>query len=104
MGKIFLLQGAIDANLIYLSVILVLTTVISYWYYLRVAWFMWMREAPTEDAFTNVMVPVPLRLALVLGVAGVIFTGVFPGFALEMAQASVAGLSSVGSAVVGLMP
>lgn len=104
MGKIFLLQGAIDANLIYLSVILVLTTVISYWYYLRVAWFMWMREAPTEDAFKNVMVPVPLRLALVLGVAGVIFTGVFPGFALEMAQSSVAGLSSVGSAVVGLMP
>jgi NADH-quinone oxidoreductase subunit N len=104
MAKIFLLQGAMDANLVYLSVILVLTTVVSYWYYLRVAWFMWMREAPSGDAFTTVMAPMPLRLALVLGVAVIIYTGIFPGAALEMAQASVEGLSSVGSSVAGLMP
>jgi NADH-quinone oxidoreductase subunit N len=104
MGKIFLLQGAMDANLIYLSVILVLTTVVSYWYYLRVAWFMWMRDAATPDAFSGTLAPMPLRLALVLGVAVVIFTGIFPGAALEMAQASVEGLSSVGSAVAGVMP
>ncbi|NIP14272.1 MAG: NADH-quinone oxidoreductase subunit N, partial [Pseudomonadales bacterium] len=55
MGKIFLLQGAVDSNLVYLSVILVLTTIVSYWYYLRVAWFMWMREAPSEDAHRVVM-------------------------------------------------
>jgi len=103
MGKIFLLQGAMDANLVYLSVILVLTTVVSYWYYLRVAWFVWMREAATPDAFGSLLAPLPLRLALVLGVTVVIFTGIFPGAALEMAQASVQGLSSVGSAAAALI-
>ncbi|MEE8148597.1 MAG: NADH-quinone oxidoreductase subunit N, partial [Longimicrobiales bacterium] len=50
MGKIFLLQGAIGANLVYLSTILVLSTVVSYFYYLRVAWFMWMSEPPEGEA------------------------------------------------------
>jgi NADH-quinone oxidoreductase subunit N len=104
MGKIFLLQGAMDSNLVYLSVILVLTTVVSYWYYLRVAWYMWMREAPSDDAHRVVMAPVALRFALVVGVAVILFTGIFPGAALEMARASVEGLTQVGGAVTQLVP
>jgi len=101
MGKIYLLQGAMDANLIYLSVILVLTTVASYWYYLRVAWFMWMRDS-AEGAFGSVNAPMALRLALVLSAAVILYTGIFPGAAIEMARASVEGLSSVGMGVLGL--
>ncbi len=94
MGKIYLLQGAMEADLVYLSVILVLTTVVSYWYYLRVAWFMWMREAPAEDAHAGISVPLAMRLALVIGVLFVLYLGVFPGGALDFAQWSVEGLST----------
>ena len=54
IAKYNLLLGAAEARLWVLSVILVLTTVVSYWYYLRVAWFMWMKEeAPEETAGTT---------------------------------------------------
>jgi NADH-quinone oxidoreductase subunit N len=78
MGKIFLLQGAADAELWYLSVILVLTTIASYWYYLRVAWFMWMRDEGVEGRHALVITPLPVRLALVACVAVVLYLGFFP--------------------------
>ncbi|HSR43470.1 MAG TPA: NADH-quinone oxidoreductase subunit N, partial [Longimicrobiales bacterium] len=104
MGKIYLLQGAVDAELWTLSVILVLTTVVSYYYYLRVAWYMWMREPLREGQHDHVFVPAPMRLALVVGVAVVLFLGVFPSATLELARASVEGLTSVGLGVLGAGP
>ncbi len=102
MGKIFLLQGAADAELWVLAVILVLTTVASYWYYLRVAWFMWMRGAATEDQHALVVTPLPTQLALVAAVGLILYTGLFPGAALDFARASVEGLGALGSGVTGL--
>ncbi len=104
MGKIFLLQGAMEANLLYLSVVLVLTTVVSYWYYLRVAWFMWMRDAPAGDPGEPIHVPMGMRIALIAGVVLVLYLGVFPGAALEWARWSVAGLAAAGPALIGLAP
>jgi NADH-quinone oxidoreductase subunit N len=102
MGKIYLLQGAADAQLWYLSVILVLTTIASYWYYLRVAWFMWMKEQATEDQHALVIAPLPMRIALIASVSVVIYLGFFPGTALEFARASVEGLVSLGGSGLGL--
>ncbi len=110
MGKVFLLQGAIEANLVYLSIIFVLTTVASYWYYLRVAWYMWMREAPSGDAGKTdvtrelIQVPVGMRLALIVGVVLIVYLGIFPGATLELARSSVGGLSAVGTELIGLAP
>ena len=59
IGKIFLLQGAMEADLWTLAVVLVMATLVSYWYYLRVAWYMWMREAPEPDAHAAVLAPFP---------------------------------------------
>ena len=91
MGKIYLLQAAAEAQLWTLSVVLVLTTVVSYWYYLRVAWFMWMREAP-EGSEMEVFTPLALRVALIAAVGLILLTGVFPGATLELAAGSVEGL------------
>jgi len=106
IGKIFLLQGALDADLWTLAVILVLSTVVSYWYYLRVVWFMWMREAPGPDAHRLVFAPLPMRLAL-FGAAGLIlFLGIFPsafGF-LDFVQGSVDSLTSVGGFLAQMIP
>ena len=112
MGKVFLLQGAMEANLIYLSVILVLTTVVSYWYYLRVAWFMWMKDAPSggaadpaaEPVDEPIQVPFAMRLALFVSVFLIVFLGIFPGWTLEFARSSVSGLSAVVPGLIGLVP
>ncbi len=104
MAKVFLLQGAVEANLLYLSVVLVLTTVASYWYYLRVAWYMWMRDAAPGDAADPIQIPVAMRLALVTGVVLIVYLGVFPGATLEFARSSVGGLSGVGPELIGLTP
>ncbi len=112
MGKVFLLQGAMEANLVYLSVILVLTTVVSYWYYLRVAWFMWMKDAPSgvaaepaaEPVGEPIQVPFAMRLALIVSVFLIVFLGIFPGWTLEFARSSVSGLSAVAPELIGLVP
>ncbi|MDX1566616.1 MAG: NADH-quinone oxidoreductase subunit N [Longimicrobiales bacterium] len=93
MGKIFLLQGAVGGGLRTLAVILVLTTLLSYWYYLRVAWYMWMKEAPAADEDRAVFLPGAMRAALLVGAVLVVLTGVLPGAPLAWAQASVEGLA-----------
>ncbi len=104
MGKIFLLQGAVDSQLWTLSVILVLTTVASYWYYLRVAWYMWMRDPVAEGQHDLVLTPLPTRVALVASVAIVLYLGIFPGDTLELARASVQGLRVLGGDLLGMAP
>ncbi|NJD19685.1 MAG: NADH-quinone oxidoreductase subunit N [Gemmatimonadetes bacterium] len=104
MGKIFLLQGAVDSELWTLSVILVLTTVASYWYYLRVAWFMWMREPLSAGQHVQAVAPLPMRIALVASVALILLLGLFPSMALDFARASVQGLGLLGAGLSGLAP
>ena len=104
MGKIYLLQGAADSELWVLMAILVLTTVASYWYYLRVAWFMWMREAATPGQHEAAIAPLPMKLALVASVAMIFLLGIFPSSALDFARASVQGLGALGGSLLGLVP
>ncbi len=104
MAKIYVLQGAADAELWKLAVIMVLTTVASYWYYLRVAWFMWMRESTGGDERTPVTTLMPMRVALVIGAVIVLYLGIFPGSALDLARASVDGLGAVGGTLMGMLP
>ena len=104
MGKIYLLQGTADSELWWLMVILVLTTVASYWYYLRVVWVMWMKNATSEGQHYLVITPFPMRLALIVCVGLVLYTGLFPGVALEFARTSVQGLGAIGGGILGTMP
>ena len=104
MGKIYLLQGAADARLWTLSVILVLTTVVSYWYYLRVAWYMWMREPVASGQHDLTLAPLPMRIALVASVALVLYLGIFPADTLELARSSVQGLRLLGGDLMGMAP
>ena len=104
MGKIYLLQGAAESELWWLMVILVLTTAASYWYYLRVAWLMWMKNPTSDGQHDLVITPFPMRLALVVCVGLIVYTGIFPGAALEFARASVQGLGAFGGGIVGLAP
>jgi NADH-quinone oxidoreductase subunit N len=104
MGKIYLLQGAVESGLWTLAIVLVMATVVSYWYYLRVAWYMWMREAPTEDMHGMVVAPIPMRVALVACVGLILFLGFFPSAALGFVEPSIDSLSAFGGAVAGMLP
>jgi NADH-quinone oxidoreductase subunit N len=106
IGKIFLLQGAVDSGLWTLAVVLVMATVVSYWYYLRVAWFMWMKDASGPQEHAAVFSPLPMRLAL-FGAAGIIlFLGIFPnafGF-LDFVQSSVDSLFGASGFLAQMVP
>ena len=102
IGKVFILRAAIGRELIVLSVALVLTSLLSYYYYLRVAWYMWFREAD-DDGRTPITLTPAVKIALVIAAVGVIVLGVIPGELLDAAQNSAAGLMNTASAAVGLV-
>jgi NADH-quinone oxidoreductase subunit N len=106
MGKIFLLQGAVDSGLLTLAIVLVLATLVSYWYYLRVAWYMWMRESTGDDVHLSVFAPLSMRVTL-FGIAGLILLlGFFPGAFgfLDFVQSSVESLGGMAGLVSQVAP
>jgi NADH-quinone oxidoreductase subunit N len=106
IAKIFLLQGAVESGLWTLSIVLVMATLISYWYYLRVAWFMWMSDPSSADSHARVFTPLSLRVTL-FGIAGVIlFLGLFPGAFgfLDFVQSSVDSLTNIAGSVAQMAP
>ena len=106
IAKIFLLQGAVDSGLWSLSIVLVMATLISYWYYLRVAWFMWMSDPSSSDSHARVFLPLSMRATL-FGIAGVILLlGFFPGAFgfLDFVQSSVDSLTNMAGSVAQMAP
>jgi NADH-quinone oxidoreductase subunit N len=101
IGKVFLLRAAIERGLVLLAVVLVLASLVSYWYYLRVAWYMWFRdadpEAPAGPELGNGM-----KVALVAAAVVVVLLGIVPGTLLSLAEQSAATLLRVPAATVGL--
>jgi hypothetical protein len=53
---------------------------------------MWMRDAAGSAPSTAYFSPLPMQLALIVTVALILYTGLFPGQALDFARASVEGL------------
>jgi NADH-quinone oxidoreductase subunit N len=88
IGKFYILRAAVDQGLVKLAIVLVLASLLSYYYYLRVAWYMWFREAPSADAHADVVVAPGVRVALVAAMVGILLLGIFPGEILELAERS----------------
>ncbi len=92
MAKIFLLQGAMDSRLWTLALMMALGTVISYYYYLRVAWYMWMKSAGADEPAERSPVPVAMQVALIGAAALIVYLGIFPGGLLDGAMTAADGL------------
>jgi len=90
-GKFFIFRAAVESNLIWLAIIGVVTTVISFYYYLYVIVQMYMRD-PVEE-FADVRTPGSLNLALVIAVIGTIYLGILPTRILDWT--SVAAVSAL---------
>jgi NADH-quinone oxidoreductase subunit N len=93
-----------EAGQIGLVVSLVLASVISYFYYLRVVVVMYMRPAATPDAHAGVTLPGPARFAVIASAVAVLALFFIPGWMLGAAQSSVASLFTAPAALLGLTP
>ena len=80
-GKFFIFRAAVASNLIWLAVIGVITTVISFYYYLHVIVQMYMHE-PTEE-FADLRMPASVAIALLIAAAGTIYLGILPTGVLD---------------------
>lgn len=91
-GKFAILRAAVEQRYVWLAVTLVLTSLVSYYYYLRVAWYMWFREADEAVADREITVSPGLRVALVAAAVAVMLLGIFPAQILDLAQQSATAL------------
>ena len=83
MAKFYIFSSAVQNNLLWLVIIAVLNSVVSAYYYLRVVKVMWFNEPKFEGKVTTSLA---LRLALGISCLGVILLGVFPNYAMKLAE------------------
>jgi len=81
MGKVYLFGAAVRGDLIWLAVIGVLNSVISFGYYVTVIRQMYLVNPPTNEGLP---VSKPLYLSIVLIMAAVVFLGVYPSAFLSI--------------------
>ncbi|HEV2176724.1 MAG TPA: NADH-quinone oxidoreductase subunit N [Terriglobia bacterium] len=82
-AKFYVFRAAIHAHLIGLTVIALLNSVVSVYYYLKLIVAMYMGEGKTEVSLGAV--PWPLGAALAVSLAGIVYLGLFPSLALRWA-------------------
>ena len=86
-GKFYLFSAAVNSGLIGLTILGMLNSAVSVYYYLRVVVMMYMREgprpAPTES------IPWALGAALALSVLGTLYLGILPGWFLSKTVAAI---------------
>jgi NADH-quinone oxidoreductase subunit N len=98
-GKFYLFTAVIQADLTWLAIVAVIMSAVSAYYYLRVVWYMYFREAEAgEAAAADAAVPAVaeprtpqagVAAAVVICAVGVIAVGLFPGPLLHAAQGAV---------------
>jgi NADH-quinone oxidoreductase subunit N len=104
IGKLFILRASIDAGQQWLAVVLVMASLISYFYYLRVIIVMYMRPAASEDAHRGLSLTTPARAAVAMAAVAVLLLFFLPAPVLDAAQQSVASLFVPTDTFFGLRP
>jgi NADH-quinone oxidoreductase subunit N len=83
IAKLYIFNAAVESDLVWLVVIAVLNSVISAFYYLRVASLMFTGEPATRE---GIPASFAVKLALGVAVAGILFVGVMPSPLLDAAK------------------
>lgn len=98
IGKWMVFAAAVEADMTWLALIGVLTSVVSAGYYLRVLVYFWMRsEEEQPEAVQSASFPVPTASAFVLTfcAVGIVILGVAPSTVLDLTSAFFDGVSAV---------
>ena len=90
-GKFFIFSAVVAAHLTWLAVIAVIMSAVSAFYYLRVVWFMYFREAPETATEQPELLPAGSGISATMAVAvlGVLAVGVYPAPIIAAAQGAV---------------
>lgn len=86
-GKFYVFKAALDANLVWLTILGLLNSAVAAYYYLRILVIMYMHE-PGENAEPLPAPGAGLRTALWVSAVATIILGVIPGFVLDFAGKS----------------
>jgi NADH-quinone oxidoreductase subunit N len=89
-GKFFVFRAALESHQIWLTIIGVLNSAISVYYYLRIIVNMYMKE-PEENA-PMILISPSMKSVLVISVFGVLLLGIFPEWGINLARNSVLNL------------
>ena len=87
IGKFYLFSAAVKEGYIGLTIIAVLNSVVSVFYYFRVMIFMYMRE-PGEDAPGPEPLSRPVRAIICIGLFFILLLGIHPDQILKLADSS----------------
>ncbi|MBA2565346.1 MAG: NADH-quinone oxidoreductase subunit N, partial [Gemmatimonadetes bacterium] len=90
IGKFYIFSAAVEAGLGWLAVVMVLASVISVYYYLKVTVAMYMWD-PAQGVARLRAHPL-LVTALVVALLGVLQMGIYPGPIIDLAGRSVEGI------------
>jgi NADH-quinone oxidoreductase subunit N len=82
-GKYYVFYSAIKANMVWLAIVGVLTSLVSAYYYLRIVVLMYFRESKTEISVTTSR---EALIAVVLCAAFTLLLGFFPSIVVQIAQ------------------
>jgi len=88
-GKFYVFRAALDARLVWLTVLGLLNSAVAAYYYLRIIVVMYMHE-PGEAATSVPPLSPALKTALWATAAGTLVLGVFPSLILDFANRSAA--------------
>jgi NADH-quinone oxidoreductase subunit N len=79
-GKLFIMFGALNMDLYWLAIIMIITSVLSFYYYFAIIKQMFMRSASTA---MDMVVSVPLAITIWICVVLTVLMGLFPQWLLE---------------------
>jgi NADH-quinone oxidoreductase subunit N len=86
-GKFYIFKAALDANLVWLSILGLLNSAVAAYYYLRILVVMYMHE-PGESTLTLEPLSPGIRTTLWAAALGTLILGVFPSLLLNFAANS----------------
>lgn len=90
VGKLWLFGAAVQSGYILLAVVGILTTMLSFYYYLRIIVMMYMHDAEKDARFDQYSVS--NTIALCIAAFFIILLGVFPNLLWDTIRASMVGL------------
>jgi NADH-quinone oxidoreductase subunit N len=93
LGKLLVFRAAVDANLVPLALVGVFGSIVSAGYYLRIVYFMWMKE-PHADAPEAVPEDFMSSVAYLSAAFVMLLVGIFPRALLDLARGAAGVLSS----------
>lgn len=77
-GKYYLFYAAIKQNLIWLSIVAILLSVVSVYYYLKVIVYMWFHDAAETEGDSRVVIKPLVTVSLVISLLGTLLFGFYP--------------------------